>query len=278
MLFSIVIVALNAGDKLTDTLKSVLGQSCTDYEVIIKDGGSRDGSVEKAGLLLKQKTGAQGAGEARIYQEKDTGIYDAMNQAVSHVQGRYVLFLNCGDSFYDADVLKRTKDCIMASGITDGLRIYYGNVFEKQTGEVVPSNPRIDAFACYRNIPCHQVCFYDRRLFTERSYDTKYRVRADYEHFLWCYFVKKAEMIPMTLAVASYEGGGFSETPENRRVSAAEHREITRRYLTAGQRMGYRMLLWLTLAPLRRRMAQSRRMAGIYQKLKGLLYRKDGNQ
>ena len=38
-------------------------------------------------------------------------------------------------------------------------------------------------FACYRNVPCHQVCFYDAGLFAERGYDTDFRVRADYEHF-----------------------------------------------------------------------------------------------
>lgn len=276
-LFSIIVVTLNAGNKLKDTVRSILEQSVMDYEVIVKDGGSKDGSVEALKTLSQERKTAAAWARVKVYREADSGIYDAMNQAVSYASGEYFLFLNSGDSFYDKDVLKRVGAFIAAQkrkqAAQKGPCIYYGNVFEKPTGEIVASNPRLDAFACYRNIPCHQVCFYDRRLFAQRGYLTAYRVRADYEHFLWCYFVKRAETVWMPVAIASYEGGGFSETVENRRISAREHQKITKEYLTRGQRMGYRLILWLTLAPLRRRMAGSRRMAGIYQKIKRLLYR-----
>lgn len=276
--FSIVVVALNAGERLTDTLQSILEQSCQDYEIIVKDGGSQDGSVEHAEKLLVSNSCTESRGDVQIYQEADNGIYDAMNQALKHAKGKYVLFLNCGDCFYHKDVLKRVRECMQMQQTgqetcTDRLCIYYGNVFEKQTGEVVASNPRLDAFACYRNIPCHQVCFYDRRLFEERAYDTDYRVRADYEHFLWCFFCKKAAMVYMPVEIASYEGGGFSETAKNRRISAAEHKKITKTYMTGTQRLGYRLILLVTLAPLRRKMAESKKLAGVYQKVKSILYR-----
>ena len=70
-----------------------------------------------------------------------------------------------------------------------------------------------------QNVPCHQVCFYNVRLFAERGYDVKYRVRADYEHFLYCIYDRKAEAVYVEMIVADYEGGGFSETRENRRIS-----------------------------------------------------------
>lgn len=84
------------------------------------------------------------------------------------------------------------------------------------------SAPRMNDFACYRNVPCHQVCFYDAGLFAERGYDTDFRVRADYEHFLYCIYDRKAEAVYMPVTVAFYEGGGFSETRENRKRSALE--------------------------------------------------------
>ena len=155
------------------------------------------------------------------------------------------------------------------------LCIYYGDIYEKLTGTQVSSNPQMDAFACYRNVPCHQCCFYDRRLFAERGYDVAYVVRADYEHFLWCYFQKKADPVYLPVTVASYEGGGFSETKENRRISKQEHKEITKRYLSLGQRCSYRLLLFLTLAPLRRKMAESRSLSGVYNRMKRLLYRRE---
>ena len=51
MKFSIIVVALNPGEKLEKTLNSIFSQTCTDYEIILKDGGSRDGSMEAWGHL-----------------------------------------------------------------------------------------------------------------------------------------------------------------------------------------------------------------------------------
>ena len=102
MKFSLIVVALNAGEKLKETVDSVLSQSFGEYEIVVKDGGSKDGSVEA--LPSDERI--------CIYVEKDTGIYDAMNQAVAKAQGEYILFLNCGDSFYNERVLERAAECI----------------------------------------------------------------------------------------------------------------------------------------------------------------------
>ena len=99
MTFSIIVVCLNAGDKLHKTIESILSQTESDYEIVVKDGGSTDGSVKT--LLTDDKM--------RVYCEADTGIYDAMNQALSHAKGEYVCFLNCGDYFYDRTVLKQVR-------------------------------------------------------------------------------------------------------------------------------------------------------------------------
>ena len=89
--FSIVVVCLNPGEKLAATINSILAQQYGNYEIIIKDGGSKDGSIEKLPADSR----------IRLFSEKDSGIYDAMNQALSRINGQYVLFLNCGDLFYD---------------------------------------------------------------------------------------------------------------------------------------------------------------------------------
>ena len=102
MRFSIIVVCLNPGDKLNRTLDSVLSQTFSDYEIVVKDGGSKDGSVESMRLDAR----------IRFYKEQDGGIYEAMNQAVSHAKGDFVLFLNCGDLFPDDRVLERTSSHI----------------------------------------------------------------------------------------------------------------------------------------------------------------------
>ncbi len=271
-MFSILMVSLNPGGKLVETMESVVRQSYRDYEVIVKDGGSGDGSLEALRAYLER----QGCRDrVRILEQPDTGIYEGMNQATRAARGEYLYFLNCGDSFASDQALARAAAEIRSAGRELCSRIFYGDIYDALREQVVASNPHMDDFACYRNVPCHQACIYHHSLFEERGYEPGYRVRADYEHFLWCYFRRDARprYIPVTLA--SYEGGGFSETPENRRRSAREHREITALYMSRGQRLKYRLLLLATLAPLRTKMAESPVWSGFYNRCKKLLYRRE---
>lgn len=268
-LFSIIVVALNPGERLIQTLKSIEAQTCTDYEVVIKDGGSKDSSIEEMKRFLEAH--GEFSERVRFFLEPDKSIYDAMNQAVGYADGEYFYFLNCGDLFYSGQSLQQMKAAIEAERISVPA-VFYGDIFDALRKERVTSNPKIDAFACYRHVPCHQACFYSRELFETRGYHTEYKVRADYEHFLWCYFKAGAQTCYAPVLLASYEGGGYSETKENRKRSKKEHKEITALYLTRGQRIRYQMILWLTLAPVRRKLAESKTFSGMYQKVKGLLY------
>ncbi len=277
--FSILVVCLNPGDKLKDTLESVGMQSFRNFEVILKDGGSGDGSLACAYGWKKAWEEGEGP-RLRIIEKKDGGIYDAMNQAAKEAEGRYLYFLNCGDRFYGSDVLEKMQDFIESKGAEEG--IFYGDIYERLTRQRVASNPRMDPFGCYRNVPCHQACFYSRRIFREHPFDTGYLVRADYEQFLWCFFVgskkEKLTFAYQNMLVADYEGGGFSETKENRKVSAREHREITGKYMTGGQRFRFRLTLLLTLAPLRSMIAENEKTAGLYNRLKEAVYAGKGRK
>lgn len=276
-MFSILVVSLNPGDKLVETVRSVAKQTYRDYEVIVKDGGSKDGSLDALRAYLQESGIPE---QVRILEQPDSSIYDGMNQATQAARGEYLYFLNCGDSFASEEVLAQAAQeiggAVQQAAEGDVPKIFYGDILDALRGQVVASNPHMDDFACYRNVPCHQACIYHHSLFGERGYNPVYRVRADYEHFLWCYFRGDARprYIPVTLA--SYEGGGFSETPENRKRSAREHREITALYMSGGQRLKYRLILLATLAPLRTKMAESPAWSGFYNKCKKRLYRHSG--
>lgn len=263
MFFSIIVVCLNPGDRLKKTLESIEKQSFRDFEVIVKDGMSKDGSLDYAREL---------APVVRILEKKDRGIYDAMNQAAAEAAGKYVYFLNCGDCFYSEEVLEKMAGFIREKETAGIPGIFYGNIFERLTGQQVASNPHIDAFGCYRNVPCHQACFYDRRLLLAHPFETAYLVRADYEQFLWCFFQSAAAFHYTELIIADYEGGGFSETKENRRISQKEHKEITKKYIPARQLFCFKLIMCLTLAPLRTKIAENEKTAGIYNRLKKMLY------
>lgn len=259
ILFSIIVVCLNPGEKLKTTIESILAQTEKRIEIIVKDGNSADGSEKYV----------EGINNVRYVRASDKGIYDAMNQAAAQAEGELLFFLNCGDRFHDNGVLEQVGGYVKGSDS----KIFYGSIYSVLTGTEVPSNPKLDAFGCYRNVPCHQACFYKKELFLERGYLLQYKVRADYEHFLWCFFEKEAKPLYMPLIAADYEGAGFSETKENKKVSAREHKEITAKYMSRGQRLKFRAILMLTLAPIRTRLAESKYFSSFYNAVKKKLYK-----
>ncbi len=273
-LISIIVVALNPGEKLKETLDSIKMQTYKNYEVIIKDGGSKDGALDK----LEAEGYFADFPAVNIIRRPDKSIYDGMNQALEYVTGRYVEFLNCGDCFYEEMVLEKVakfiaateKEASDAENFTPA--IFYGNQFNRLQNSMVTSAPVINDFTCYRNVPCHQVCFYSADLFKERAFNVAYTVRADYEHFLYSVYEKKAKTFAMPHVICFYEGGGYSETKENRKKSALQHKEITNRYL-GKKALRYRLIMILTLSGLRSKIAESKVLSGPYNALKTLVYR-----
>lgn len=269
---SIIVVSLNSGRKLEETLQSIAKQSYKDYEVIIKDGGSTDGSLQ----LAQESDAWRALNQVTLICEKDCSIYDGMNQALLHATGKYVQFLNCGDYFSNESVLSTVADFIHAhqSKLEDeSPYIFYGDQYNQIQKCVVSSAPEMNDFALFRNVPCHQVCFYDRRLFETRAYKIEYTVRADYEHFLNSVLKEGAKTVHMACVICDYEGGGYSETKENRLKSKAQHKEITDEYLGKKAKK-YRLVMALTLSGFRTKLAESKHFAGLYNAIKSFIYRR----
>ena len=129
MTFSIIVVCLNAGERLRETIESIRRQSEEDYEIIVKDGVSGDEATIRYLEELERESAADGRIRVCL-REKDAGIYDAMNQALRYVRGDWVFFLNCGDCFCDEQVLAKVREQIENSTAkgTDGKYIFYGNI------------------------------------------------------------------------------------------------------------------------------------------------------
>jgi glycosyltransferase involved in cell wall biosynthesis len=259
-MFSILVVCLNPGDKLKETLLSIQNQEESDYEIIIKDGLSTDGSIDQ--LTETEKM--------HIYRQKDTGIYDAMNQAVMLAKGEYIYFLNCGDYFYDNRALAQIKQGILDS---PGRKIYYGNAFFRMAKTIIHVPKVIDDFACYRNIPCHQACMFEKTLFFPKGFSMEYKIRADYEFFLRAYFTLNVKPKYLDTVIADYEGGGFSESKANQRKDQQEHRAITSLYMSKAQLFRYRLFMFLTLQKLRKYIAERSALSGVYDKVKSKFYK-----
>ncbi|MBR0090169.1 MAG: glycosyltransferase, partial [Lachnospiraceae bacterium] len=258
--FHIVVVSYNAGPKLRMTLENIQAQEYPHFDVTVRDGGSTDGSIEEVYSLIATSK------NIRLATKADEGIYDAMNLAVREIfeeEGvlSYVLFLNCGDRFYDEQVLATADKRIRAWNRRIAMRtqlsqerfsadICYGDTFDRTAGQIVKANPVMDDFACYRHLPCHQSVFYSLQLLKEEPFDCRWKVRADYEQFLRMKYRRHAHTCYLKMTIADYEGKGYSETAENRKRSEQERKEIISMYLPKNKILKYDAYRTATLQPL----------------------------
>ena len=100
MLISIIIPSFNSISLLPHALESILTQSFNDFEVVIMDNCSTDGTIK----LIENYSAVDK--RIQFYSEKDYGIYDAMNKGIKNAKGEWLFFMGSDDSFYDQDVLK----------------------------------------------------------------------------------------------------------------------------------------------------------------------------
>ena len=235
LLFSIIVVSLNAGKTIGKTMESILSQNCDDYEVIVKDGGSLDETVS---LVPDNK-------HFIIIEQKDTGIYDAMNQAIAASNGQYLIFMNCGDTFAHADVLRIVKQEIG----NDNPAMVFGNYI--RDGIVHEQPGALTSFYLYRTPLCHQTIFFNGELLREKYlYDVSYKILADYDLELRLHF-DGCETRHVDTTVCGSLGGGVSESPAGRLRAREERRAILPKYYSVLSRLIYECILVMTFRKLR---------------------------
>lgn len=111
MKISVITATWNSGKTIGDTLRSVLNQSFTNVEHIIKDGGSKDDTLEICkSFEQKYYTDGDKGRTINILSDKDKGIYDAMNQGIEAATGDVIGILNSDDFYTSDDVLARVAE------------------------------------------------------------------------------------------------------------------------------------------------------------------------
>lgn len=170
---SIITVNLNNRDGLQKTLQSVLSQNCSDYEFIIIDGGSTDGSQEILEVYKKSLN--------FCVSEPDGGIYQAMNKGIMQAKGEYCLFLNSGD-WLNEDVLPRAvREC------TGEDIIYFDTYlsYDDARFEVLRYPPALTMRNFYKRTIGHQSTLIKTNLFQRFGlYNEEFKVHSDYEFWL----------------------------------------------------------------------------------------------
>ena len=199
--FTIITVCYNCETDIHDTIQSVLNQTCTDYEYLIKDGASKDGTVGIAESFIPLF--AERGMPYQIISREDMGIYDAMNCATRAARGEWVIYMNAGDQFADETVLETVKN----SGCMEKADIVYGDCIRKQEG--LYSLKKADKLGKIRTaMPFrHQSAFIRRECFSETLYDERYRICGDFKFFLQMYRQEKCfSYIPIPISICDMTG------------------------------------------------------------------------
>lgn len=219
---SVITVNLNNVNSLELTLRSVLEQTFTDFELIIIDGGSTDGSKE---LIEQYATKAQLKAKLNWVSEKDSGIYNAMNKGIAMANGAYCYFLNSGEVLVDKHVFEN----IFLSNLTASIIV--GNAVMVYDYVVrVEKEPELSFGYFYKGSICHQAAFIKRSLFDEYGpYDETLKIVSDWKFFLIAIVLNNEQVSYTDIDLVYHDLYGVSITQSA--LYATERRQVMEKYI-----------------------------------------------
>lgn len=227
--FTVVTCTFNAAPVLRRTLDSVGAQSYGDVEHLIIDGLSRDGTVRMAMDYKARSDRRDNGHEVVVISERDGGLYDAMNKALRHATGDYVVFLNAGDAFPSPETLESVAASVGEGEELPG--VLYGDTdIVDGEGRFLRHRrlrpPRRLSWKSFRwgMVVCHQAFYARVDIAKATPYNNRdYRFSADVD---WCIRIMKAcarqglALRNVNEVVANYLDGGM--TNKNHKASLRE--------------------------------------------------------
>jgi len=205
MKLSIITINFNNASGLKCTFESVIHQTSSDYEYIVIDGGSSDGSVD----VIKQY-------ESKIHywvSEPDNGIYNAMNKGVSKANSDYCIFMNSGDCFADDRVLEDVLKIGLTTDVVTG-----GVVFGPDNTFYGPKRVTLKHF--FTKSLAHQASFIKTSVLREIPYDENLKIVSDWKFFIDAIVINKHSYSPVNRLIAINEPAGRGS---DKRLSEYEH-------------------------------------------------------
>ncbi len=220
MKLSIITVCLNIKNEIERTCESIINQTYQDFEWIVIDGGSTDGTLD---ILEKYKSRIN-----ILVSENDNGIYNAMNKGIKRSNGKYLNFMNGGDCFYNNNTL---ENAIKYFNTNADVYYSYAQFVVPDNKSFLKTTPRllIEKYFIHDCIP-HQSTFIKKELFVKYGYyNENFKIVSDYEN--WIIFMRNNcnfEFIDLITAVHYYDG--ISVSPEYTKIHSVERKAVIKKY------------------------------------------------
>lgn len=228
MKLSIITINYNNLPGLKKTFASVLSQTYKDFEYIVIDGASNDGSADEMAEHKDKIT--------YCLSEPDKGVYDAMNKGIKVATADYCIFMNSGDCFFSDDVVEKVLPFL------DGTDILYGNTHYTD-GKIRYSSDEPDLFSFfYVSCWCHQSTFIKTDLLKKYLYDDSLRIVADWKFLLQAVIKDNCTYKAVDLNISLYDVTGISST--NKELYEKERAIVLKEMLTDRYVEDYQRLVY----------------------------------
>ncbi len=198
MQFTVITINYNNREGLRKTMESVVAQTCRDFEFVVIDGGSTDGSVD----VIREY------GDRIDYwvSEPDNGIYNAMNKGVAHAHGEYCLFMNSGDCLYDSMVL----EAVDKHNPTEDVVVGKVSIDEQDHIVSPPPSGDLTLYHLYSGAIPHQASFIRTTLLKKHPYDETLKITSDWKFFIQALIIDNGTIRYIDTFVARYDTNGLS--------------------------------------------------------------------
>ena len=220
MTLSIITINRNNAQGLEKTMRSVASQIGVDFEYVVIDGASTDGSVEVIRSLE-----ASFGGRLKWISEPDKGIYSAMNKGIGMATGDYLQFLNSGDCLASEDVTQRMLRALESNEYPS---ILYGNMLKDiPDGKILRdrcfAGRKISFLGFYTGTLNHSPAYIRRNLFEKYGrYDENLRIVSDWKWYLQAIILGDESPFYVNIDVTLFDMTGISET--NKALDKAERK------------------------------------------------------
>ena len=222
MILSIITINRNNAHGLKKTMQSVLSQTDKDFQYIVVDGASTEGSIE---VIQKY---AESFGDMLTWiSEPDNGIYNAMNKGIRMASGTYVQFLNSGDCLASDGVTARMLEELKSN---DYPSILYGNMLKDMpNGKIMRdkcfAGQEISFLGFYTGTLNHSPAYIRKDLFEKYGfYDENLRIVSDWKWYLQAIILGKEKPVYTDIDVTLFDMHGISET--NKELDKAERKKV----------------------------------------------------